>query len=480
MANNTVLIIDDESDIRELMSDIISEEGFHCVTASDSFGAFEAINQKMPSVVLLDIWLQGSELDGLGILEILKQKYSYLPVIMISGHGTIETAVNAIKLGAYDYIEKPFAAEKLIIIVKRAYETLRLKKENSALRKKIVSTLEFIGNSQIVNQLKSIIDKIAPTSGRVLLTGKSGVGKELVARMIHKKSKRMAFPFVTLNTSLLNDKNVNTELFGDYNKDRSVKYHFGIFELADKGTLFIDEVADMPLAMQKQILKFLKEQSVDKSGPVNKLDVRIIASTSKDLSREIKNGNFLQELYYRLNVIAIPVPSLKERKEDIPFLCEYFLKYFEKTSGFAKKIVSEDAIAAMQAYHWPGNVRQLKNTIEWLLIMTNEDVDTVIKADSLPHDILSQGVNVGSNGIEMNLDMLSLPLREAREIFEKQYLSVQMARFNNNISKTSLFIGMERSALHRKLKLLSIHNTCNETDENNTNDNPSKDTLLTA
>jgi two-component system nitrogen regulation response regulator NtrX len=464
MTNNTVLIIDDEADIRELTRDILEDEGFSCATAADSLGAFEEINKRMPSVVLLDIWLQGSELDGLGILEILKQKYSNLPVIMISGHGTIETAVNSIKLGAYDYIEKPFTADKLLITVKRAHETLRLKKENSELRKKVVSKLEFIGNSQAVNQLKSVIEKVAPTSSRILLSGQSGVGKELVARIIHKKSKRMSFPFVTLNASLLNDENVNAELFGDYNKDTSSKYNLGIFELANKGTLFIDEVADMPISIQKRILKFLKDQSVDKSAQ-GKLDVRIIASTSKDLNQEIKNGNFLQELYYRLNVVSIQVPSLKDRKEDIPLLCDYFLKYFEKTVGFSKKTINEDAIAAMQAYNWPGNIRQLKNTIEWLLIMTSGANDSVIKAESLPQDIISQGINVGNKGIEMNVDMLSLPLREAREIFEKQYLSAQMARFNNNISKTSLFVGMERSALHRKLKLLSIHNNYNDSEE---------------
>lgn len=458
MINNTILIIDDEADIRELTSDILTEEGFSCISAADSLGAFEEINKKQPNVVLLDIWLQGSELDGLGILEILKQKYPHLPVIMISGHGTIETAVNSIKLGAYDYIEKPFTADKLLITVKRAHEALRLKKENAELRKRIVSKLEFIGASPAVNQLKSVIEKIAPTSGRILITGQSGSGKELVARIIHRKSKRAAFPFVTLNASLLSDDNVNKELFGDYNKETSVKYNMGIFELADKGTLFIDEVADMPISIQKKILKFLKDQSVDKSAQENKLDVRIIASTSKDLAQEIKSGNFLQELFYRLNVIAISMPSLKERKDDIPVLCDYFLRYFEKTVGFYKKTVSADAIAAMQAYNWPGNIRQLKNTIEWLLIMTASDNNPIIKAESLPQDIIAQGINVASSGLDMNVDMLSLPLREAREIFEKQYLSAQMARFNNNISKTSIFVGMERSALHRKLKLLSIHN----------------------
>lgn len=462
MTNSTILIIDDEADIRELTSDILSEEGFTCITASDSLSAFEAINSKMPNVVLLDIWLQGSELDGLGILEILKQRYPQLPVIMISGHGTIETAVNSIKLGAYDYLEKPFSSDKLIITVKRAHETLKLKKENIELRKKIVSKLEYIGNSVPSVQLKSLIEKIAPTSSRVLISGQSGSGKELIARIIHKKSKRSSAPFVTLNASLLSDENVNKELFGDFNQEASGKYNMGIFELADKGTLFIDEVADIPISIQKKILKFLKEQSVEKPNASGKLDVRIIASTNKDLAEEIKNGSFLQELYYRLNVISVQVPTLKERKDDIPLLAEHFFRHFERTSGFVRKTLGSDAIAAMQSYNWPGNIRQLRNTIEWLLIMTVNDKESVIKSDSLPQELSAQPNKNIDKSKELHLDTLSLPLREAREIFEKQYLTAQMVRFNNNISKTSLFVGMERSALHRKLKLLNIHSHTSE------------------
>ncbi len=468
MTNNTILIIDDEADIRDLTSDILSEEGFDCITVSDSLGAFEAINKRMPSVVLLDIWLQGSEMDGLGILEILKQRYVNLPVIMISGHGNVETAVNSIKMGAYDYLEKPFSSEKLVITVKHAYETLKLKKENSELRKKIVSKLEFIGNSEKVLALKSVIDKVAPTSGRILISGECGVGKELVARIIHKKSKRTSNPFVTVNASLLSDENVSAELFGEYKKGGSSKYSLGVFELAKKGTLFIDEVADIPISIQKKILKFLKQQSSDDLAQNEKLDVRIIASTTKDLSQEVKNGSFLQELYYRLNVIGIEVPSLKNRVEDIPSLCEYFLKFFEKTLGFTKKTMAADAIAAMQEYHWPGNIRQLKNTIEWMLIMNSKSYSSVIRASALPHDVVSQDAD-NAHKTEINLDMLSLPLREAREIFERKYLIAQMARFNQNISKTSSFVGMERSALHRKLKSLALHCSDDLDDKDNNN-----------
>jgi two-component system nitrogen regulation response regulator NtrX len=456
MVNNTILIIDDEADIRDLTSDILSEQGFDCIAVSNSLSAFEAINKKMPSIVLLDIWLQGSEMDGLGILEILKQRYVNLPVIMISGHGNIETAVSSIKMGAYDYLEKPFSSEKLVITVKHAYETLKLKKENSELRKKIVSKLEFIGNSEKIVALKSIIDKVAQTSGRVLVFGEPGVGKELVARMIHKKSKRNSNPFVTINASLLSDENVNAELFGEHKNGGSSKHGLGVFELAKKGTLFIDEVADIPITIQKKILKFLKKQAVDDSNQNEKLDVRIIASTSKDLSQEIKEGNFLQEFYCRLNVIGIEIPTLRSRVEDIPLLCEYFLKYFEKTLGFTKKFIGNDAIVAMQKYHWPGNIRQLKNTIEWMLIMSSKNYNSVIGASALPSDVISQDES-NANRTEIKLDMLVLPLREAREIFERKYLIAQMARFNQNISKTSSFVGMERSALHRKLKALALN-----------------------
>ncbi len=462
MSNGTILIIDDEADIRELTTDILSEEGFDCVAVSDSLSAFEAINKKMPSVVLLDIWLQGSEMDGLGILEILKQRYVNLPVIMISGHGNVETAVNSIKIGAYDYLEKPFSSEKLVITVKHAYETLKLKKENSDLRKKIVSKLEFIGNSEKISSLKLVIDKIAPTMGRVLISGECGVGKELVARIIHKKSKRNSNPFVTINASLLSDENVSSELFGESKNGAGSKYSFGVFELAKKGTLFIDEVSEIPIPIQKKILKFLKQQTSDDLAQKEKLDVRIISSTSKDLVQEVKNGNFLQELYYRLNVIGIEVPPLRSRVGDIPLLCEHFLKYFEKNLGFVKKTIAADAISAMQEYHWPGNIRQLRNTIEWLLIMNAKSTSSAIRASALPHDIVSKdGNNVHKT--EINLDMLSLPLREAREIFERKYLIAQMARFNQNISKASSFVGMERSALHRKLKSLGLHSEDKET-----------------
>ncbi len=474
MSNNTILIIDDEADIRDLTSDILSEEGFDCIAVSNSLSAFEAINKKMPSVVLLDIWLQGSEMDGLGILEILKQRYVNLPVIMISGHGNVETAVSSIKMGAYDYLEKPFSSEKLVITVKRAYETLKLKKENLELRKKIVSKLEFIGSSEKIIALKSVIDKVAQTSGRILISGEPGVGKELVARIIHKKSKRNSNPFVTINASLLGDENVSAELFGEYKNSGSSKYGSSVFELAKKGTLFIDEVADIPIPIQKKILKILKKQSADDFNQNEKLDARIIASTSKDLVQEIKNGNFLQELYYRLNVIGVEIPPLKSRVEDIPLLCEYFLKYFEKTLGFTKKTMGTDTVVAMQKYHWPGNIRQLKNTIEWMLIMSSKSYDSVIRASALPHDVTFQDES-DSNRTEIKLDMLALPLREAREIFERKYLIAQMARFNQNISKTSSFVGMERSALHRKLKALALNcsDDINDKDINEENLEPS-------
>jgi two-component system nitrogen regulation response regulator NtrX len=455
-----ILVVDDEADIRDLICDALKDEGYNARKASDGISAFAAINEHVPTVVILDIWLQGSELDGLGILEIIKKKYPYLPVIMISGHGTIETAVNSIKLGAYDYIEKPFTEDKLLVTIKRACEVSKLLKENAELKLKVSDKSEMIGSSPAILQLKSVIEKVAPTSGRVLICGPSGSGKELVARFIHKKSRRANEPFVVLSVAGMSQEKINLELFGEEEKNTNINDRprkIGILEVANHGTLFIDEVADLPISAQNKILRFLQDQNFERPGSnrVIKLDVRIIAATSKDLSSEISKGNFRQDLFYRLNVVPIKVPSLSERREDVPLLCNFFLKYLQGNSGLPARIISEEAIAAMQAYSWPGNVRQLKNVIEWLLIMTQGSYDEQIKANMLPPEILTNGITIARP--ESNFDMMSMPLREAREIFERQYLAAQMNRFNGNISRTSAFVGMERSALHRKLKSLNIH-----------------------
>ncbi len=457
-----VLVIDDEADIRELISDILKEEGFHSRVAANSTQAFEAITAKVPSIIILDIWLQGSDLDGLGILEIVKKRYPMLPVIVISGHGTIETAVSAIKMGAYDYLEKPFTHDKLLILLKRACEAAKLKRENFDLKTKVIDKTEIIGTSAAISRLKSEIEKVAPTSGRVMVTGPAGSGKELVARLIHKKSRRVNGPFLVFSPSGMSSDRIMQDLFGEPEKhDSSGAYtkRISILEAANNGTLYIDEVGDLPIAVQNKLLKFLQEQVLEKPGSQKlvKLDVRIVSATSRDLQQEVVSTRFRQDLYYRLNVVPIRVPSLSERKEDISLLAEYFIKQLAKFSGLKERTLTEEAIAALQAYNWQGNIRQLRNVIEWTLIMNPAGPldGNLIKPDMLPVDILNNGLTIARP--DTNLDMLSMPLREAREVFERQYLSAQMSRFNNNISKTSSFVGMERSALHRKLKLLNIH-----------------------
>lgn len=457
-----VLVIDDEADIRDLISDILKDEGFTARTAAGSAQAFKLIAEKAPSAVILDIWLQGSDLDGLGILEMIKKRYPLMPVIIISGHGTIETAVNAIKIGAYDYLEKPFTHDRLIIVLKRACEAAKLKRENIDLRSKVVDRTELIGSSSVTVKLKADIEKVAPTAGRVMIHGEMGSGKELAARLIHKKSKKHNGPFIIFSPSCMSTDRMQQELFGEYDaQDANSTFtkRLSVLEAANNGTLYIDEVGDLATSVQIKLLKFLQDQMLEKSstGKVIKLDVRFITATTKNLQHEIAQSRFRQDLYYRLNVVPIKIPSLSERKDDIPLLVKYFVKQLAKFSGLKEREFSDDTMTALQAYSWSGNIRQLRNVVEWTLIMNpvhNGD-NSVIRPDMLPSDILNHGVTITKP--DTNLDMMSMPLRDAREVFERQYLSAQMSRFNNNISKTSSFVGMERSALHRKLKLLSIH-----------------------
>jgi len=457
-----VLIIDDESDIRDIISDILKDQGFISRSAANSSQAFEAISEKTPNAIILDIWLQGSDLDGLGILEIVKKQYPLMPVIVISGHGTVETAVSAIKMGAYDYLEKPFTHDKLMIVLKRACESSKLRRENIDLKSKVIDKTEFVGSSMITTKLKGEIEKAATTSGRVMVHGAIGSGKELTARLIHKKSKRQNAPFIVFNPTSMNVNKVINELFGDNDKlsktDNIYSKRTTVLEAANNGTLYIDEVGDMPVAAQNRLMQFLRDQTItDSSSKKVKLDVRLITSTTKDLQLEIAHGRFSQDLYYRLNVIPVSVSTLAKRKDDIPMLVQYFVKQLSKFSGLKDREFSDEAIVALQAYNWPGNVRQLRNVIEWTLIMnpptTGEGEQ--IKSDMLPQDIINNSINISKP--DTNIDMMSMPLREAREVFERQYLTAQMNRFNNNISKTSTFVGMERSALHRKLKTLNIH-----------------------
>jgi two-component system nitrogen regulation response regulator NtrX len=456
-----VLIIDDEADIRDIISDILKDEGFSSRSAASSEQAFKAISEKTPNAIILDIWLQGSDLDGLGILEIVKKQYPLMPVVVISGHGTIETAVSAIKMGAYDYLEKPFTHDKLMIVLKRACEAAKLRRENIDLKSKVIDKTEFVGNAAITTRLKSEIEKVAPTSGRVMVHGAVGSGKELTSRLIHKKSKRSNGPFIVFSPTSMPINKIQQELFGDNERHEANSLYnkrISILEAANNGTLYIDEVSDLPASAQNKLLKFLKDQTLMKSGNKSiNLNVRLITSTTKDLATEVTQGRFRQDLYYRLNVVPLSVPLLADRKEDIPLLVKYFVKQLSKFSGLKEREFSDESIAALQAYNWPGNVRQLRNVIEWTLIMNPPSAGLMekIKSDMLPQDVINNSVNISKP--DTNLDMMSMPLRDAREVFERQYLTAQMNRFNNNISKTSTFVGMERSALHRKLKTLSIH-----------------------
>lgn len=452
-----ILIIDDEADIRDLVSDILQDANYTTRTASNSDAAFEALAERVPAAVILDIWLQGSEMDGLGILEMVQKKHPHLPIIMISGHGNIETAVNAIKIGAYDFIEKPFKEDRLLLIVARALEHARLSTENKELRLRGTQEMQLNGPSAATQQMRSALEKIAPASSRVLITGAPGTGKEMMARMIHAKSARSKGNFVVLNAAGLTPDRVEAELFGieDSNPAGGAE-KLGVLERAHNGTLFIDEVADMPFETQGKMLRALQDQSFTRVRGNRKVevDVRVIASSNRDLESEIANGHFREELYYRLNVVPVKMPALKDRRDDIAELCRYFLKRASETAGLPVRDIADDAIAMLQSYPWPGNVRQLRNMMEWLLIMTAGSKEP-IKAADLPPEILAS--NPALARPETNADIMSMPLRDARELFEKQYLAAQIERFGGNISKTSNFVGMERSALHRKLKTLGIN-----------------------
>ena len=441
-----ILVIDDESDITSLISDILSDEHYHVRVANNSDTALKALAERVPSAIILDIWLQGSELDGLGILERVMAKYPHVPVVMISGHGNIETAVTAIKMGAYDFIEKPFTAERLLLIMRRALEIATLKMENNELRLRGKPETELIGTSAHISALRQTIEKVAPTNSRIMLTGGPGVGKEVVARQIHMQSHRANGKFVVLNAASISPSRVDQELFGveDSNPNGGAE-RVGMFERAHGGTLFIDEVADMHIETQSRFLRALQAQSftrVHGDKPVA-ADVRVITATNRDLKAEIEAGRFREDLYYRLNVVPIKLPNLQERREDIPHLCRYFIDRAAQMSSMPRRELTEEAMAILQAYDWPGNVRHLRNIMEWLLIMTPGDGSTVIKPEHLPPELFETSGAMMSP--EINSDIMSMPLREARETFEKQYLSSQINRFGGNISKTSNFVGILKS-----------------------------------
>ena len=450
-----ILIVDDEADIRELVSGILNDEGYTTRMAGDGDSALAAIEARLPGLVILDIWLQGSRLDGLELLDIIRERHPDLPVVIISGHGNVETAVSAIKNGAYDFVEKPFKADRLILIVRRAIEAYRLRRENDELRNRVGDDMTMIGFSPAIGQVRQTIDKVAPTNSRVLITGPSGAGKEVVARLLHGRSRRASHAFVALNAANMAPERMEEELFGT-EASASGPRKVGVFEQAHGGTLFLDEVAEMPLETQSKILRVLVDQTFERVGGSQrvKVDVRVVSSSSRDLAEEIAKARFREDLYHRLNVVPIHVPSLSSRREDIPFLVEYFMAQVSKATGLPPRRVSDDAMAALQSHDWPGNVRQLRNNVERMLILTSGDSNAVISTDMLPAEVSSSSqMSVSGTGGE---HIMALPLREARETFEREYLIAQISRFGGNISRTAAFIGMERSALHRKLKSLGV------------------------
>jgi len=449
-----ILVVDDEADIRELVAGILEDEGYTVRTAKDAEDALAAIGARRPNLLLLDIWLEGSRLDGLALLDVVKGQHPDLPVVMISGHGTIETAVAAIKRGAYDFIEKPFNADRLVVVASRALETLRLRREVRSLKQLGPHAQQLIGTSPAMNQLRQTIERVAPTNSRILIVGPSGCGKELCARMIHAKSARADGPFVVINAAAITPERMENELFGVEANGASRK--IGALEEADGGTLFIDEIADMPMETQNRVLRVLTEQSFQRVGGSTKVnvDVRIISSTCHNLEALVAAGRMRQDLYHRLSVVPIRVPPLSERREDVSELVEYFLDQISATTGLARRKIGEDALAVLQSHDWPGNVRQLRNNVERLMILAGGDPEATVTASMLPPDVgsLVPSMPNGAGGEQL----MSLPLREAREVFEREYLVAQINRFGGNISRTAEFVGMERSALHRKLKALGI------------------------
>ncbi len=452
-----ILVVDDERDIRELVAGVLEDEGYSTRSAADSDSALEAIAERRPSLVLLDVWLQGSRLDGLELLDEIKRRDASVPVLVISGHGNLDTAVAAIRKGAADFIEKPFEAERLLLLVERATETERLRREVASLRASVGREDDLTGTSGAINAVRATLKRVASTGSRVLITGGPGTGKEVAARLLHGWSQRAAAPFVIVSAARMQPERVEEELFGV--EDNGDLVRPGLLEQAHGGTLFLDEIADMPVATQARILRVLTDQSFSRVGGtrVVKVDVRVVSATARDLMAEIAEGRFREDLYYRLNVVPVSIPQLTDRREDIPVLVEHFVAHYAAERRVPTPEIAPDAIVALQSYEWPGNVRQLRNVVERTVILAPGDRIGRIDLDLLPPEVLGrpadQGGGVGTSAI------MGAPLKEARESFEREYLRVQIRRFSGNISRTASFIGMERSALHRKLKLLGITET---------------------
>ncbi len=452
-----ILIVDDERDICTLIAGILEDEGHTARRAHNSTEAIDAVRQRRPALVILDVWLQGSELDGLQLLDVIRREDPPIPVVMISGHGTIDTAVSAIKTGAYDFVEKPFKADRLLLVVDRAVEADRLRRENVTLRRRAGGEVTFVGVSGLAGNVRTQIERVAPTGSRVLITGSSGAGKETVARLIHQGSKRADSPFVVVNCAALPAERLEIELFGtDGETDGDALRVSGAFELAHGGTLLLKEVADLPVVLQSKLARVLQEQSYGRDAGKTRVevDVRVLASTTHALPEEIAAGQFREELFHRLNVVSLRIPPLSERREDIPELAADLLKRVADATGLPTRTIGEDTLAALQGHDWPGNVRQLRNVIERLLILAPAGGGP-IRADVLPSDVSEDAPSVLR--WEKGGEIMQLPLRDAREVFEREYLLAQVTRFGGNISRTATFVGMERSALHRKLKSLGLH-----------------------
>jgi two-component system nitrogen regulation response regulator NtrX len=449
-----ILVVDDEQDIRELVSGVLEDEGYSTRTAANSTEALAALAERRPSLILLDVWLQGSKLDGLQILEEIKRRDPTLPVLMISGHGNLDTAVAAIREGAVDFIEKPFQADHLLHLVARATETDRLRRENETLRSQIGQETELTGSSIAINSVRATLKRVAGTGSRVLITGPAGVGKEVAARLLHNWSARSKAPFIVVSAARMTPERVEEELFGVEEGGELARP--GLLEQAHGGTLFLDEIADMPIPAQAKILRVLTDQSFTRVGGQRmvKVDMRVVSSTARILSEEIAEGRFREDLFYRLNVVPVHLPALSERREDIPEIASHFAARYAAEQRLATPNFSADAIAALQAYDWPGNVRQLRNVIERTIILAPASRIASIEIDMLPPEILNEQAQLSPG--EAVKAIMGTPLREARETFEREYLRVQIRRFSGNISRTATFIGMERSALHRKLKALGI------------------------
>lgn len=448
-----ILVVDDESDIRDLVSGVLEDEGYHTRTAANSDAALEQVAQRRPSLVLLDVWLSGSRLDGLELLEALKASDPDLPVLMISGHGTLDTAVAAISRGAVDFIEKPFDSAQLLHLVARATETQRLRRENAALRAEIGYEEELTGSSTAINAVRALLKRVATTNSRVLVTGAAGVGKEVAARLLHNWSGRALQPFVVVSSISMEPERVEEALFGSERPDGTVLP--GLLEKAHGGTLFLDEVADMPLPTQAKILRVLSDQSFTRVGGHRqvRVDVRVVSSSAHDLEAAIADRSFREDLFYRLNVVPVRIPSLSARREDVPPLAERFLARYATLQRIKPPEIAPEAVAALQAYDWPGNVRELRNVIERAVILAPVTGTARIAMESLPREVLGEHADLGGDA---PASVMSTPLREARETFEREYLRIQVQRFAGNISRTATFVGMERSALHRKLKSLGL------------------------